>query len=258
MRFGVQTFTIRKEQKKNFLKSYLPLIKMGIADLEIARIDFNKKNALEIKKIIDEYGINPVSIQVKPKYVYSDIEGVVEFCEIVGCKNVVISMLPFKCILGSERKFYGFVDSLDEITDTYAKKGITLAYHHHNWEYIKLSNGKTRMQELLARTNKIKFVHDTYWTARCGIDPEKQIREFGDRLLGIHLRDLTFSKRFLDVLPRDTFIGDGVIDFKRVLATASKVGCKYFVIEQKTDEPYINIEKSYKYLCSLNSLNKEC
>lgn len=257
MKFGVQTFTIRKYQKKDFLKSYLPLIKMNITDLEIARIDFTRENALKIKKIIDEYGINPVSIQVKLKYVYFDIDGVVEFCNIVGCKNVVISMLPFKCILGSESKFYRFVDSLDEITETYAKKGITLAYHHHNWEYIRLSNGKTRMQELLSRTTKIRFVHDTYWTARCGIDPVKQIEEFSGRLLGVHLRDLGFSKKFLDVIPHDTFIGDGVIDFGRVLVAANKVGCEYFVIEQKTDEPYVNIEKSYKYLCALDSFDKE-
>ena len=257
MKFGVQTFTIRKEQKKDFLRSYLPLIKMNITDLEIARIDFTRENAIKIKEIIDEYGINPVSIQVKPKYVFFDVDGVVEFCNIVGCKNVVISMLPFKCILGSESEFYRFVNSLDPITKTYAKKGITLAYHHHNWEYIKLSNGKTRMQELVSHTSKIKFVHDTYWTARCGIDPVKQIEIFSDRLLGIHLRDLTFKKRGIDVLSVDTSIGDGVIDFSRVLKAASDVGCGYYVIEQKTKTPYLDIEKSYKYLNSIISDNKE-
>lgn len=257
MKFGVQTFTIRKEQKKDFLQSYLPLIKMNITDLEIARIDFTRENAIKIKEIIDEYGINPVSIQVKPKYVFFDVDGVVEFCNIVGCKNVVISMLPFKCILGSESEFYRFVNSLDSITETYAKKGITLAYHHHNWEYIKLSNGKTRMQELVSHTSKIKFVHDTYWTARCGIDPVKQIEIFSDRLLGIHLRDLTFKKRGIDVLSVDTSIGDGVIDFSRVLKAASDVGCGYYVIEQKTKTPYLDIEKSYKYLNSIISDNKE-
>lgn len=257
MKFGVQTFTIRKGQKKDFLQSYLPLIKMNITDLEIARIDFTRENAIKIKEIIDEYGINPVSIQVKPKYVFFDVDGVVEFCNIVGCKNVVISMLPFKCILGSESEFYRFVNSLDPITETYAKKGITLAYHHHNWEYIKLSNGKTRMQELVSHTSKIKFVHDTYWTARCGIDPVKQIEIFSDRLLGIHLRDLTFKKRGIDVLSVDTSIGDGVIDFSRVLKAASDVGCGYYVIEQKTKTPYLDIEKSYKYLNSIISDNKE-
>ena len=113
------------------------------------------------------------------------------------------------------------------------------------------------MQELLERTKKIKFVHDTYWTARSGIAPSKQINEFGERLLGVHLRDLAFKKRLLDVLPHDTFVGNGVIDFSDVIASAKSVGCEYFVIEQKTDTPYADIEKSYKYLNMMISDKKE-
>ena len=257
MNFGVQTFTIRKFQKKNIREAYLPLAEMGISELEIARIDFSEKNAHIVKKVKEELGLRPVSIQVKPKYVFCDIEGIVKFADITGCKNVVISMLPFGCILGGEDKFYSFVDSLDKLAQVYRQYGITLAYHHHNWEYIRLSNGKTRMSELLSRTSKIKFVHDTYWTARCGISPAAQIREFGERLLGIHLRDLSFKKKFLDVLPRDTVVGEGVIDFSAVLDAAREVGCEYTVIEQKTDTPYEDIRKSFGNLIKINSSSKE-
>lgn len=257
MNFGVQTFTIRKLQKKDMEASYLPLVEMGILDLEIARIDFNLDNAKKVKALIDKYGIRPVSIQVKPKYVFGDASTVVEFCKITGCKNVVISQLPFDCILGGEEKFYSFISTLDGQFDIYAEHGITLAYHHHNWEYIKLSNGKSRMAELLSRTEKIRFVHDTYWTARCGIDPALQIKEFGNRLLGIHLRDLDFKKRFLDVLPHDTRVGDGVIDFKRVLSAAKEVGCEYTVIEQKTDHPYEDLKRSLENLQIIETEIKE-
>ena len=94
MNFGLQTFTIRKLQKKNMEASYLPLIKMGILDLEIARIDFTRKNAKEVKRLIEKYGIRPVSIQVKPKYVFGDVDGVVEFCKIKNCgkKKSLISV----------------------------------------------------------------------------------------------------------------------------------------------------------------------
>ena len=252
MNFGVQTFTIRKEQKKDFERSYLPLIKMGISELEIARIDFNHENALKIKAICEKYGIKPVSAQVKPKYVFGDVDTVVDFCKITGCKNVVISQLPFSCVLGKEEKFYEFINTLDKQYEIYQKHGITLAYHHHNWEYIRLSNGKTRMEELLTKTKKIKFVHDTYWTARCAMEPHKQIEEFGSRLLGIHLRDLAFKKKLIDVVPHDTHVGNGVINFKKVLEAAKNVGCEYFVIEQKTGTPYEDIQKSFTYLNSIS------
>ncbi len=257
MNIGLQTFTIRKAQKKNFEAAYLPLVEMGILDLEIARIDFTRQNAIKIKALCEKYGIRPVSIQVKPKYVFGDVDGVVEFCNITGCKNVVISMLPFDCILGSEEKFHSFVATLDRQYEIYRERGITLAYHHHNWEYITLSNGKTRMAELLSRTEKIKFVHDTYWTARSGVDPSLQIREFGTRLLGIHLRDLAFKKKLLEVVPHDTVVGKGVIDFERVLIAATEVGCEYTVIEQKTDTPYEDVKLSYDNLQKIKTHIKE-
>lgn len=248
MKFGLQTYTIRKYQKKDLEAAYQPLAEMGILDLEIARINFTKENAIRIKGLINKYGFCPSAIQVKPRQVFSEVEKIVEFCEITGCKNVVISMLPFECILGAESRFYAFVDTLDRQFEIYQSHGITLAYHHHNWEYIKLSNGKSRMAELISKTEKIRFVHDTYWAARCGVDPALQIREFGQRLLGIHLRDLTFKKEFLDVVPHDTVVGDGVIDFKCVLSCAKEVGCEYTVIEQKTDNPYEDIRRSFENL----------
>ena len=257
IKIGLQTFTIRKDQKKNMEEAYLPILGLGICDLEIARIPFTRENAHRIKALSEKHGINPVAIQVKPKHVFGHADEIIDFCKAVGCKNVVISMLPFRCILGKEERFYSFIETLDRQFEVYEKHGITLAYHHHNWEYIRLSSGKTRMAELLSRTQKIKFVHDTYWTARCGIDPAFQIREFGNRLLGIHLRDLTFEKKLLGVVPRDTFIGGGIIDFERALVAAKEVGCEYAVIEQNSSVPYVDVKQSYENLLKLKSEIKE-
>ena len=245
MNVGVQTFTIRKAQKKSIEKAYLPLIDLGIKSFEVARIDFNKENATKLRELIDRYGIEISSIQVKPKYVFGAVDEIVSFCKTVGCKRVVISMLPFPVILGKEEKFYDFISTLDEQYDRYASEGITLAFHHHNWEYVRLSNGKTRMDELLSRTEKIRIVHDTYWTARSGIDPAREIERFGSRLIGVHLRDLTHYAKRLAVCARDCAVGEGVIDFSRVIPAAVNVGAEYLVIEQKTDTPYEDIEKSY-------------
>lgn len=250
MSFGVQTFTVRREQKKDIEAAYLALREMGVSSLEIARIDFSEKNARKIRDVAEKHGIRPVSIQVKPKYVIKDPDSVIAFCRITGCKNVVISMLPFSCILGGEERFYSFVSMLDGLCERYEREGITLAYHHHNWEYVKLKNGKTRMEELLERTERIRFVHDTYWAAQCGIEPAKQVRQFGKRLLGVHLRDLAFKKRGLRVIPANTYVGGGVIDFEGVILAAKEAGCEYMVIEQNTVTPYENIGRS------LENLNK--
>ena len=243
---GVQTFTVRKAQKKSIRGAYEPLIDLGIKNYEIARIDFDEKNANEIRALKEEYEIEVSAIQVKPKYVFGAVDKIARFCEITGCRNVVISMLPFECILGAENKFYSFISTLDEQYGVYEKLGLTLAYHHHNWEYVTLSGKKTRMDELISNTERIKFVHDTYWTAKSGIDPVRQITAFGDRLLGVHLRDLCVYKKGLDAPTRNCAIGEGGLDFARITSAAISAGCEYMVIEQKTSNPYEDIQKSYR------------
>ena len=247
MAVGVQTFTIRKAQKRNMEKAYLPLIQMGIRELEIARIKFHAGNAEVIRKLVERYQIRVAAIQVKPGKVAGKTEEIVSFCNRTGCKNVVISMLPFSCILGKEERFYAFLETLDPLYERYRAQGIELAYHHHNWEYIRLSNGRTRMEELLARTEKIKFVHDTYWTTRCGLSSPEQIRQFGERLLGVHLRDLRLVKKGLKVLAKDGAVGTGLVNFEEVFRACAQTDCQYTVIEQKTKHPYEEVARSYEY-----------
>ena len=64
MKIGVQTFTIRKMQKRDIEKAYLPLIEMGILNVEIGRMKFTEENALKVKSLIECYGLNVTSIQV--------------------------------------------------------------------------------------------------------------------------------------------------------------------------------------------------
>ena len=106
------------------------------------------------------------------------------------------------------------------------------------------------MQEILSLSG-IRIVNDTYWTARCGVDPARQILELGDRLLGIHLRDLTFRSRMLSVLPTDTYVGGGVIDFAAVLRAAASTTSLYTVIEQNSNSPYDDIRRSLDHLTKI-------
>ena len=257
MDFGVQTYTIRHQQKKDLEQAYLPLIRMGIRDLEIARIHFDAASGQAVRALQEQYGIRVAAIQVKPKQVFGDVQSVVDFCKATDCRNVVLSQLPFDCVLGSEQRFYDFVSTLDRQARRYARYGITLAYHHHNWEYIRLSNGKSRMDVLLENTEKIQFVHDTYWTTRCGLSSPQQIRQFGHRLLGIHMRDLALYKKGLQVCARDAAVGQGVIDFAAVLEAAAQTPCQYFAIEQNTATPYEDLQRSYEACLQIRNRMEE-
>ena len=86
-------------------------IKLAHLYPDILNLSADKGNILALKRrcekrnitlSVKEYGIEISSIQVKPKYVFGQSEKIIDFCKATGCKNVVISMLPFGCILGNE------------------------------------------------------------------------------------------------------------------------------------------------------------
>ena len=246
MRIGVETYTIRKQQKKNLTKAYFTLIEKGFRYFELSKIKFNQKNAEIIRDLIDNYKIHIVSILAKPDDVFHHADQLISFCHQTNCTNVVISMLPFKCILGPECLFYLFLNKVDEMAEIYQKAGIVLAYHHHNWEFDKVSNGKRRMDELVDRTEKIQFVLDTYWCRKCNGSPEVQMKQFGNRLLGMHLRDYVQVQKGLKKKSKDGVIGTGVLDFQAILKLAEELGCEYGVFEHNTNQPYEDLVMSFQ------------
>ncbi len=66
MRIGVETYTIRKAQKKNLAKAYSILIEKGIRNFEVEKIRFDQRNVGIIRDLIDKHGIHIVSILAKP------------------------------------------------------------------------------------------------------------------------------------------------------------------------------------------------
>ena len=257
MRIGVETYSIRKQQKKDLQKSCLSMIESGILDFEFVRIKFNDQNAKILKTLKDQYGLNVCGILAKPKEVFFQAEQLISFCHQTGCTNIVISMLPFEVILGNEAKFYQWINQLDQQAELYRRHGIELAFHHHDWEYAFLSNGKTRMDELLEKTNQLKFVLDTYWLSVCGRNVVDELHRFHDRLLGLHIKDVTLVQKGLRVKMKNTIIGTGILDFESILHEAEKEKCAYAVIELNTDHPVLDVKQSFLHCQTIMKKRKE-
>jgi sugar phosphate isomerase/epimerase len=257
MKLAIETYTVRKEMRESMGETFADLISLGFTDFELARIKFNDKNADEIALLQKKYPINILAIQVKPNYLSRHIEEIASFCKKVSCKNIVVSKMPFRFIWSSDQKFKDYIVQLNLLADTCSKLNITLAYHHHYWEFVKLKNGKTKLEEIFDNTANMKFVCDTYWTAKCGVNPSKQIEYFNKRLLGVHLRDINVFKKNFKVKSDNCPLGQGFIDFKSVFKKAQQAGAEYMAIELKSEEPMLDIESSKDYLIEENLITQE-
>lgn len=146
-----------------------------------------------------------------------------------------------------------FIEDANKIADRIFEEGMKFTYHNHSHEFLKLENGKTIM-EMLAEglnTKNTSFVLDTYWVQNAGGDVCTWIEKLAGRIDILHLKDMkivrTDDNKFITDI---TEIGNGNMDFAKIIDAAQKAGVKYYCVEQDNcpEDFAANIKFSSDYL----------
>jgi sugar phosphate isomerase/epimerase len=118
--------------------------------------------------------------------------------------------------------------------------GLAFAYHNHNIDFRDLGGGKTPIELILHKTDPklVNLEVDLGWVAAAGVDPAKFLERHAERVTMVHLKDMRETKPNFgfDMAPAE--LGNGVMDWKRILRAAAKTRARYGFIEQ---EPPYNI-----------------
>lgn len=106
-------------------------------------------------------------------------------------------------------------ETLREVLAICARHEVQPNLHNHTFE---VANELHDLKGTLARVPELKLGPDVSWLARAGLDPAAFVREYGDRLVYLHLRDNVADGSFAEA------IGDGAIDFVALAEAVSEVG----------------------------------
>jgi sugar phosphate isomerase/epimerase len=132
--------------------------------------------------------------------------------------------------------------------------GQVLCYHNHQIEFRRLG-GKPILEILFEETDPryLQGEPDTYWVQNGGGDPVAWCNRLKGRLPILHLKDYTVNS---ENKPTFAEIGNGNLDWKRIIPAAEAAGCQWFCIEQDTcpGDPFDSLKQSFDYtkekLCS--------
>lgn len=250
-KIGLQTFTIRKDIKtvsglENELRHYVSL---GIKSFELSRIKFNSEEMEVLKMLKDELGIKYIASQITLGKIKSDFDFMMEFSKKLDIKYLEVSVIPLKNFLKGKEGIKALGRELDKIGKRTKEHGISLLFHHHNFELIKFEN-KISLDLLIDETDSklVNFICDTYWIAKSGYNPAKFIADRLSRVRGVHLRDNHFYFKTGKFSSTDTTIGQGTIDFESITALDKQGLIEFYSIEQDTDNPKKDIKQGYDYL----------
>ena len=125
--------------------------------------------------------------------------------------------------------------------------GLAFAYHNHDFEFAAVE-GQIPYQLLLANTDPalVGMELDLYWMTHAGHDPVAWFHRYPGRFPLLHLKDATREGAITDV-------GNGTIDFKRILGAAASAGVTHCFVEHDDPvDPIRSIETSLAYLKTLD------
>jgi len=198
----------------------------------------------EFGKLVNKAGMAPVSShsQINPENYEQMIDDAAE----AGIKYIMLPSLPHdwsSSIDGYQRA----ADFFNKAGERSQKAGITFGFHNHQVEFQEIS-GRVPYDVLLENTDPglVTFEVDLAWITAAGKDPIAYFRKYPGRFQLWHMKDLSPEKE-------DATLGEGIIDFKPILAEAKTAGMKYWFLEQdncRSHTPMESIAISRNYYLS--------
>ncbi|RFZ81057.1 sugar phosphate isomerase/epimerase [Mucilaginibacter terrenus] len=249
---GIQLYMVREEMAKDPEGTLKQLGKMGYTQLESYGSDkgvFWGMNNKAFQKLANGYGLKLVSTHHNPMPV-TEFEQLAAQSSEIGMKYLICPWLgPQKSIDVFKRA----ADDFNKRGEICKKHGLRYGYHPHDYPY-KLVDGQLPIDVLLANTDKqlVDFQMDVYYTVSEGRDPYAYLFKHPGRFKLMHLRDVL--KRRLPKGSKEESacdLGEGIINFPKLLSAAQHSGCKYFFVEQSRydhETPLQSAAKNAKYL----------
>ena len=263
---AVQLYSVREDAKAD-LRGTLEKVKaLGYDGVEFAGLYGNKPE--DIKKMCEEIGLVPLSAHVPYLDMVANLDILKDYATI-GCKFVVVPYLVAENRPGTP-DFPNVIENIKKIGAKANELGLTLLYHNHDFEFIKL-DGKYALDILYEEVSAslLQTELDTCWVNVGGEVPADYIRKYSGRCPVVHLKDFvgTKSESMYELIgikseaptrPSDFEfrpVGMGVQDFPAILKAAEDSGAQWVVVEQDKATmgltPIESITKSKEYLTTL-------
>lgn len=132
----LQLYSVRDELEADFEGTIAKVKEFGYDGVEFAGL--YGKSAEQVKKILADAGLTPVSAHVPLDELLSDTQAVVATYKEIGCKYIAVPYLPEDRRPGTEG-FDRTIEDIKKIADVCNEQGIQLLYHNHDFEFKSLT-----------------------------------------------------------------------------------------------------------------------
>ena len=244
---SLQLYTVREQTARDMPGTLRRLAEIGYTAVETA--GFGGLSPQELRRTLDDLGLRASGAHVPLDAWEADPASVTADMHAIGSPHAIVPIAPT-----DRRADAGAVARLAESFNRWGElcraEGLTFSYHNHDFEFAPL--GDRTMWDVLVRETDPGLVHfelDLYWIKYGGTDPETVLRDVGDRVSVVHLKDMAPDETRSD-LP----VGEGTMPWPDLLRTADELGVEWFVAEQDNPRDALeDVEISLKAMRSLST-----
>ena len=234
---GFQSWTIKDQLSKDFPGTLKSMSAQGYKLIEMcspkgyATIGFGAfvdMKPADMRKIINDAGLNCPSCHFGSAELFDDVDGRIEWAQQLGLTQMICSTfwLPKTATL---KDYQDAADKLNKSAEKIKKAGIQAGFHNHEFEFAML-DGQLIYDALMARFDpdlvKMQFQTEVI---NLGYKAADYFKKYPGRFISSHLSDWTTDKKEVPV-------GQGVIDWKEFFAAAKTGGVKNFFVEMAPDK----------------------
>jgi sugar phosphate isomerase/epimerase len=259
---GVQLYSIRDAMAADTPGSLKKVSEMGYKYVELASYSdgqFYGYAPAEFRKMVNDLGMEALSSHTNVESASVTLDNAKAMADAHAELGIRYCVQPW--VEEANRNIEAYkkmVGEMNEIGGIMKDVGIQLGYHNHNFEFDTI-DGIVPYYDLFMPemdADLITMEIDLYWVTKAGQDPVEMFKKYPGRFQLFHLKDM-FTKQdeaYFDVVKDDIApVGEGVIDFKRIMAAKEVAGMKHFFVEddnQGNGKAFEGIESSINNVVS--------
>lgn len=235
--YGLALYTLRDtlaENPKDVLKAVADIGYKNIESAGYQDGQFYGMEPTEFKAYLDEIGLTPLSSH-NSSITLDNAEQIAKDVKAAGFKYLVIPIPPMGYFtVDRETRKMGMSGDIEKVTNTISTiaeivtdQGLECLYHNHDFEFLENEEGIVPMDYFIENTDPkfLNFQLDLYWATKAGTDPLDYFAKAPGRFKAWHVKDMDEEGRFAPV-------GEGGIDFERILAEKEVAGMEAYFVEQ--------------------------
>lgn len=263
---GIQLYSVRDFAEKDFESTMQKIKDMGYDYVELA--GFYGIEPAQFRSVLDKVGLTAISAHVPYAELVQDTDSTLEKYITVGVKYIAIPYLGNEDRPGA-KNFEAVLENIRKIGEKCNEKGLVLMYHNHDFEFIKMPDGRYGLDYMYETIDEslLQTEIDCCWVKVAGEKPADYIRKYANRCPVVHLKDYTGSKsenmynliglkESAKVTSTFAFrpVGYGRQDIPEIITAAIESGADYLIVEQDNPGEQTSLEAaqmSRNYLKSL-------